>query len=126
MLAVGGGGGSQMSKNSLRVEYEYELFPVYADSFQNVTLYVKKGGTIVSELDFINGRVSIEQSYSIEKGETGEIIEFYIKGVDEYGYIHEKIEGSWYLGEGVGNEAQGNFINHGYQIYAPDGTLLTQ
>ena len=126
MLAVGGGGGSQMSKKSLRVEYEYELFPVYADSFQNVTLYVKKGDTIVNELDFVNGRVSIEQSYSIEKGEKGETIEFYIKGVDEYGYVHEKLEGTWDIGEGAGNEAHVTFVNEGYRIYAPDGTLLTQ
>lgn len=126
VLAVGGRGGSQMSTNSLRLEYEYELFPEYADSFRNLTLYVKKGGTIVDELDFVNGRVSIEQSYSVKKGEKGETIEFYIKGVDEYGYIHEKLEGTWNVGETIGNEAHSTMDNYDYQIYAPDGTLLTK
>lgn len=126
VLFIGGRGGSQMSKNSLRVEYEYELYPEYADSFRNVTLMVKKGDTIVDELEFVNNRVSIEQRYSIEKGEKGETIEFYIKGVDEYGYIHERLESTWDIGEGAGNEAYGTYDNRGYQIYAPDGTLLTQ
>ncbi|MBQ8799049.1 MAG: hypothetical protein IJZ55_05730 [Lachnospiraceae bacterium] len=126
VLAVGGGGGSQMSKNSLRVEYEYELFPEYADSFRNLTLYVKKGGTTVEEFQFVDGHISINQSYSVKKGEKGETIEFYLRGVDEYGFIHEKLEGTWNVGETIGNEAHSTMDNYDYQIYAPDGTLLTK
>ncbi len=126
MLAFDGSMGSQSSKKSLRIDVEYEMFPLDADSFYDVKLYVKKNGTIIDEFDFFDGRVSIDQSYSLEKEEKGATIEFYIKGVDEYGYTHEKLEGAWDIGEGAGNEAYGTFVNYGYQIYAPDGTLLTQ
>ena len=98
----------------------------------NVLLYVivtAAGWYFYSKEDLdlsISGNTEILFKDAIEKGEKGETIEFYIKGVDEYGYIHERLESTWDIGEGAGNEAYGTYDNRGYQIYAPDGTLLTQ
>lgn len=126
LLVLDGSMGSQSSRKTLQIDASYEIFPFYADSFHDVTLYVKKGGTVIDELDFVDGRVSIEQSYSLEKGEKGATIEFCVKGVDEYGYIHEDTVETWNIAEGMGNEAHVTFVNEGYRVYAPDGTLLTK
>lgn len=126
LLVVNGGMGTQSSSKSLRLEADYELFSAFADSFHDVTLLVKRDGTTVEELEFTDGRVSFEQSYSLEKGETGARIEFYLKGTDKYGYLHETHQGAWDIGEGAGNEAYETFVNRGYRVFAPDGTLLTK
>ncbi len=117
--------GYQSEKNAVKVTGALQIVSseTKMPSFRNMTLCVRKGNTVIDEISMENGYVSVDRSYPIAKGEA---ISFCIKGVDDYGYIHESHISGWGTADVTAGMSQVSFVNEGYRIYAPDGTLLTK
>jgi len=87
--------------------------------FQDLKLYVMRGTTVVDEIAMKDGVASLDKEYKIKKGES---LWFVVKGVDEYGYMHEYFCTQWSTEEGKGVL----YVEEPYQVYAPDGSAMFQ
>ncbi len=115
---------SQRGKDSVRIEGEINIVSSKKNgsAFRELALYVKKGDAVIDEIAMDDGHASLDREYPAKGGER---ISLYVKGTDEYGYIHEEYVGGW-NGEsaaGVGYEVTAPYGN---RVYAPDGSVPVQ
>ncbi len=118
--------GFQKGKDSVRVEIELQMLTKgddYLEQFRDQTLYVKKDNTVIDEISLVNGAIALDKSYPAKDGES---FDFYIRAVDQYGYIHEEYVTGWSMSEERIAEVGYEEMVYPFQVYAPDGTPMIE
>ncbi len=117
--------GFQKGKDSVRANIELQMLAKGDDLelFRDQTLYVKKDNTIIDEIPLVDGAIALDKSYPAKDGES---FDFYIRAVDQYGYIHEEYVTGWSMPEGRIAEAGYEEYVYPFRVYAPDGTAMPE
>ena len=117
--------GFQKKKNSVIVDIELQMMSKGDDleQFHDMVLYVEKDGTVIDEIPLIDGTIDLERSYPAKEGEC---LDYYIRAVDIYGYIHEEYLGGWSMSEGRVEEVYPSERIYPFRVYAPDGTAMME
>lgn len=127
LLVMSNSFGYQKGNGKVTLDGELRMMSSEKDlsMFRELTFYVRNGGTVVDEIPMENGSIAIDRSYVTGKGDS---FEFYVTGVDDYGYTHQVFVGGWHAGEAsveMGADAVCEMVAPlSYQVYAPDGTPL--
>jgi hypothetical protein len=118
--------GFQKGKDSVRVNIELQMLTKgdgYLEQFRDQTLYVKKDSTVIDEIPLVNDAIVLDKSYPAKEGEN---FDFYIRAVDQYGYIHEEYVTGWSMSEGRVAEGGYEEMVYPFRVYAPDGTAMIE
>lgn len=120
--------GFEKKKDSVRVDIQLQMLTKgdgYLEQFRDTTLYVKKDNTIIEEIPLVNGAIVLDKSYPAKEGEC---FDFYIRAVDQYGYIHEEYVTGWSMSEDRVAEVGYEEMEYLYpfRVYAPDGTPMIE
>lgn len=112
--------GYRKAKDGMWVDGEVRVMPSEKNSSESwkLTFLVKDGATILDEIAMEDGSLSIDRVYPITNEDN---VSFYVRGVDQYGYIHELFVGG--RSGGASADVQQEVVA-GYQIYTQDGDLL--
>lgn len=112
-------------KENVRIQGHFQVMSKEKNvaAFQNLTLYVKNGNAVIDEIVPEDGYVSLDRKYPVKDGDS---VSFFVKGVDEYGYIHEMFVSGWNTDDMATEVEVHGYDTYGYQVYAPDGTALVK
>ncbi|MBQ8846226.1 MAG: hypothetical protein IJ006_03695 [Lachnospiraceae bacterium] len=116
--------GFQKKKDSVRVNIELRMLTKgdgYLEQFRDATLYVKKDNTVIDEITLVGGALVLDKRYPAKDGEN---FDFYMRAVDQYGYIHEQYVTGWSMSEGRVAEVVYEETVYPFRVYAPDGTVI--
>ena len=116
--------GTQEGKDSVRIELDLQMMAKGGDleQFRDMTLYVMKSGTVIDEIPLTDGAVSLDKSYPVKDGDN---LMFCVKGVDQYGYIHEEYVTGWST-DGMSAEIGYEESGYPFRVYAPDGMPMIE
>lgn len=119
------GTGFRKGKDSVRVDIDLQMMTKEdgLEQFRDLTLYVEKDGSVIDEISLADGAIALDKNYPAKDGEH---FDFYVRGVDVYGYIHEEYVAGWSMSDEMTVEMGAQERVYPFRGYASDGTPMPE